>query len=102
MVVLWSQAENTQRPSVVLVHVSRICLSKQARDGEFPSFDPNPCCFVDSLERHQSTVCTGDESVRVTGVLNRPSVRFEFPGWREKISVGCGKNVERRTDRRTR
>jgi hypothetical protein len=104
MVILWGETENAQRPSVVRFQVFRVCLPKQTCDRELSALDPDPSRLIDTLERHQATVCTRDESVRIVEVLNRPSLGFEFPGKcrREKMSVGSDDNGNRRTGRRTR
>lgn len=80
MVILRSEAENAQRPSVVFVHMFPICFPKQPGNGELAALDPDTCCLVDALKRHQSTIRTGHESVGIIGVLDWPSIGFKFPG----------------------
>ena len=62
-IVLRSEAEDTQRPSIVLVCLTCVRLSEQTRDGEVLALDLDSCGFVDTPKCHHSTVCTRDESV---------------------------------------
>ena len=95
VIVLRSEAEDAQRPPIVLFCLPCVCLPEQTCNGEFPTFDPDPRGFINTPECHQSTVCTGNDPVWIVGILNRSSLRFEFTKefQRENMNVGCDNNA---------
>ena len=78
MVVLWSQSENGNTGVVEPIHHVRVSVTKQTLDGELSALDPDLRRLGNRPVHGGSTVCSATNSSRL-GILNRTSIRLEFP-----------------------
>jgi hypothetical protein len=78
VVVLRCEAEDDKSAPRKAFYLVLVRVSKQPRDSELASLDPQSCRLADCLERHQSTIRPTHESVWVVGQLDGPSLGLKF------------------------
>ena len=80
MIILRRKPEYAERPSDVFIGLSFVGVTKQARNGEVTTFDPESRSLGNGLESHKPTICSANKSVWIIGLIYWSSIRFQFPG----------------------